>query len=197
MIEIYYGKSNASDIENKESQLVEFFKQKVNKYSDYNSRIVRINAYYELQNILIKKKIPLEFTINSYGKIYLNNNNLYFNLSHSNDYYAFAISKEEVGIDIEKVRDDVNIDLIKRISNSKDEIKDVIKMWTIKESYLKYLGTGINTNLKDILINKNSVSRNGEMLASYYNFKITNELNIYEITLCAKTIDKIKTIEIK
>ncbi len=197
MIEIYYGKSNASDIENKESQLVEFFKQKVNKYNDYNSRIVRINAYYELQNILIKKKIPLVFTINSYGKIYLNNNNLYFNLSHSNDYYAFAISKEEVGIDIEKVRDDVNINLIKRISNSKDEIKDVIKMWTIKESYLKYLGTGINTNFKDILINKNSVSRNGEMLASYYNFKIANELNIYEITLCAKTIGKIKIIEIK
>ena len=197
MIEIYYGKSNASDIENKESQLVELFKQKVNKYNDYNSRIVRINAYYELQNILIKKKIPLVFTINSYGKIYLNNNNLYFNLSHSNDYYAFAISKEEVGIDIEKVRDDVNINLIKRISNSKDEIKDVIKMWTIKESYLKYLGTGINTNFKDILINKNSVSRNGEMLASYYNFKIANELNIYEITLCAKTIGKIKIIEIK
>ena len=197
MIEIYYGKSNASDIENKESQLVEFFKQKVNKYNDYNSRIVRINGYYELQNILIKKKIPLVFTINSYGKIYLNNNNLYFNLSHSNDYYAFAISKEEVGIDIEKVRDDVNINLIKRISNSKDEIKDVIKMWTIKESYLKYLGTGINTNFKDILINKNSVSRNGEMLASYYNFKIANELNIYEITLCAKTIGKIKIIEIK
>ena len=122
---------------------------------------------------------------------------MYFNLSHSNDYYAFAISKEEVGIDIEKVRDDVNINLIKRISNSKDEIKDVIKMWTIKESYLKYLGTGINTNFKDILINKNSVSRNGEMLASYYNFKIANELNIYEITLCAKTIGKIKIIEIK
>ena len=55
MIEIYYGKSNASDIENKESQLVEFFKQKVNKYNDYNSRIVRINAYYELQNILKRK----------------------------------------------------------------------------------------------------------------------------------------------
>lgn len=67
-----------------------------------------------------------------------------------------AISLKEVGIDIELRSRPFPNSLINHIIN-KDDIYDndcLLKKWVEKESYLKYLGTGINMEIKNVYLNK-------------------------------------------
>ena len=98
-----------------------------------------------------------------YGKPYLAfpavRQKLYFNISHTKGYLAFALSTSTpVGIDIEKVDRNVRLQsLMGRFFHSKEIIKFLnysneergkhfIRYWTLKESFVKGLGTGIVTS---------------------------------------------------
>ena len=106
-----------------------------------------LNKALEIYNI------NREIIYNEYGKPYLKNNEIYFNLSNSHDYSVCAVSDSEVGIDIEKITFKANI--IDKIC-TEDEKKliknadDFTKIWTKKESFLKYLGIGLSYGLKNI-----------------------------------------------
>ena len=75
-----------------------------------------------------------------------------FNLSHSGNYVVFAYSESPVGVDIERIGR--NIDIAKRVMTSEEYdqfVNDVreedkedafCRMWTAKESYMKYRGLG-------------------------------------------------------
>ncbi len=76
---------------------------------------------------------------------------LYFNISHSADFVALAISDEEVGCDIQEIRP-YNPKVAKRnycenetklIEESEDKSDVFIRMWSLKESILKFTGKGI------------------------------------------------------
>ena len=78
--------------------------------------------------------------------------NYYFSLSHSNDYVVLGVSDSEIGVDIEmkrsrnpKLADYVFSDLEK--AALKDEM-DFYRFWTSKESLVKYVGFGIDRDLK-------------------------------------------------
>ncbi len=81
---------------------------------------------------------------NEHGKPYLQDNRVYFSLSHSQTLTAVAVSEKEVGLDVEKVKKDNHAHVLKRLSDAeKQEIlndKDFFKIWTAKESYIKYRG---------------------------------------------------------
>lgn len=188
MIEIYYGKTNTNELEKKERELVDFFKERINKFTNIEEKNIRINLYYYLQKKLKEKNISLSFALNSFGKIYLNEISVYISLTHSKGYFAFAISDEEVGLDIEKIRNNVNERISYRISKEKIKKDEIIKIWTVKESYLKYLGVGITTDLKNVVFDEESVSLNSLMVAKYQNFKIDE---IYELTVCSKNKQKV------
>lgn len=95
----------------------------------------------------------LKISRNQYGKPYLvEYTNIHFNISHSKGAIACAVSDRPVGVDIERIR---KIDFrIVRYFFSQQE-KDYIfadsestdlrftEVWTKKEAYLKFLGTGI------------------------------------------------------
>lgn len=188
MIEIYYGKTNTNELEKKERELVDFFKERINKFSNIEEKNIRINLYYYLQKKLKEKNISLSFALNSFGKIYLNEISVYISLTHSKGYFAFAISDEEVGLDIEKIRNNINERISYRISKEIIKKDEIIKIWTVKESYLKYLGVGITTDLKNVVFDEESVSLNSLMVAKYQNFKIDE---IYELTVCSKNKQKV------
>ena len=93
---------------------------------------------------------------NEYDKPYLNNN-LYFNISNSNNITACIISDKEIGLDIEKIK--YNEKVAKRVLNTKEmEILNNSKnkdemftiFWTSKESYVKLLGIGIVYGIKNV-----------------------------------------------
>lgn len=101
---------------------------------------------------------------NSYGKPYIKNSNITFNISHSNDKIILVVSDDKyLGVDIESYdRPNLNLDLLfKKILTKKEQeyVKNspsfsnaIINIFSIKECYLKAIGTGILSipSLKEI-----------------------------------------------
>lgn len=86
----------------------------------------------------------------AYGKPFLENGP-YFSISHSRGYGAVAFSPEPVGLDMELVRP-YHQKLPARIFSQRELAwfegrhacrRDFFALWTLKESYYKYLGTGL------------------------------------------------------
>lgn len=93
-----------------------------------------------------------------YGKPYLKNNKVYFNISHSGKYIVLAVSSKEIGVDIQLVKSKVcwtNLfledehNLVKN-SHSNDSLGFSI-LWSCKESYLKKTGFGLSIEHSTVL----------------------------------------------
>ncbi len=111
-----------------------------------------------LTKILEKENVTnVEIVYNNYGKPYLKNNELYFNLSHDRNMTVLVTSNKEIGVDIEyltykqsvvnKYFTPIEQEIIK---NSKDKEYDFTKIWVMKESYVKMLGIGITYGLQNV-----------------------------------------------
>lgn len=125
--------------------------------------------------ILISKYLKINnkdihFSYNKYGKSYLKDSNLYFNISHSKDFAVYAFSTlGEVGIDIEFMREKVDFKNIIHRYFSKSEIIDFNNVpehqqkeaffngWSRKEAYIKAKGKGLSIPLNsfDVTIKPN------------------------------------------
>ncbi len=80
---------------------------------------------------------------------------LFFNISHSADFVALAVSDDEVGCDIQEIRS-YNPKVAKRnycenetklIEDSEEKADVFIRMWALKESVLKFTGKGLSGGL--------------------------------------------------
>ncbi|MFA5667675.1 MAG: 4'-phosphopantetheinyl transferase superfamily protein [Balneolaceae bacterium] len=125
-------------------------------------------AQGELNPDYVLKKEPL-------GKPYaqLDANILHVSFSHSKDYAMCAISpKHTIGLDIEWCRRQVNEKLVRRILNENEwkvfGEEDPVKLWTMKEAAVKSLGTGLRTNLNELVLRKESEN---EFLITFNNEK--------------------------
>ena len=83
----------------------------------------------------------------------------YFSISHSKLGIAVAISDEPIGIDIEAIRP-LNEGLVQKTMNPQEQAQiaaaanpaqEFIRLWTRKEAYVKMLGTGIISDMHQIL----------------------------------------------
>ena len=121
------------------------------------------------------KKDPNDWIINTnqYGKPFIENNSdqLHFNISHSNDFFCCAISKEEnIGIDIEYTSKRRQWKEIAINYFHKEEIKFILKdsenkrehkfyeIWTKKEAYLKAIGIGLHVPLNSFNVLNENIS---------------------------------------
>ena len=96
----------------------------------------------------------------------LKGNPVYFNISHTRNAFAIAVSKTSyVGIDVENVNRKLEFkSMANNIFNSKersyisesceDARKRFFLLWTRKEAFLKAIGLGIITNLKQIAVSE-------------------------------------------
>lgn len=109
-----------------------------------------------LSNYLNTLPRKLNLLTNKYGKLFLekNTSSIQFNIAHSADLLLMAFSrKNELGIDIEKVRITQILKIAQRIFSQR-EYMELLKLpqyeqqskfftyWTYKEAYLKALGYG-------------------------------------------------------
>ena len=100
---------------------------------------------------------PEEITIcrTERGKPYAKGMAVHFNVSHSGDLVLCAVSDSSIGADIERIRP-VSDRLMQRVCNdaeyayvtedsisAEEKNRRFILLWTGKEAYSKYLGTGI------------------------------------------------------
>lgn len=90
-----------------------------------------------------------------YGKPFLAEHpEIQYNLSHGDGIVACIVGEKECGIDCERVRT-YHVNVVKRafseaekalIESAEESEKDLIffRLWTLKESYIKALGTGLS-----------------------------------------------------
>ena len=106
----------------------------------------------------------IDITYNEFGKPFIKNmKDFKYNITHSGKWVAIVYGNTEVGIDVERIQEgreeiaDFCFSEEEKLfiyKVDKDEqIKQFTKLWTMKESYIKFLGTGLSTSLDSFSIN--------------------------------------------
>lgn len=134
----------------------------------------------ELLEIALKEEKITSYKISESinGKPYIDNSNIFYNISHKNKMVGLIISNSEVGLDIEYI----DTESIKRKSTLKyfftekeresiTNNEELLTLWTKKESYIKLNG-GMLRDAIGLDINNINVI--------YDTFKLDN----YIITIC-------------
>jgi 4'-phosphopantetheinyl transferase len=124
-----------------------------------------------------------------------------FNISHSGNWIVCIVDTRDVGIDIEKIEEvelSVAEDYFSReeyhdIINSKDPKTRFIEYWTLKESYIKYVGKGLSMPLNSFCIkfeenDRITVSVDGTLLKGL-NFKQYDVAEGYKMAVCNDNSD--------
>ena len=134
----------------------------------YSSKYISIKNKLEAKQalatgLLLKRYLEIDkdedFLIGKYGKPRLLNQDIHFNISHSNEYVALAISSIPIGIDIEKITK-VSWQAAKKVfdsrrfenlekANENEKATTFTKLWTEIEAELKLAGTGFAGEIKD------------------------------------------------
>ncbi|MFI8143963.1 4'-phosphopantetheinyl transferase family protein [Acinetobacter sp. ABJ_C5_2] len=131
-------------------------------FNDYKKQQIQ-----HIKNKLLAQKLnvtptDLVFAKHEYGKPYLLNHTLHFNHSHSQQYYALALSErvKDIGIDVEELDRKVRLDSLAQHAFHPDEYATWqnleqdreywFKVWTTKEAVLKASGLGIRLDLNTL-----------------------------------------------
>ncbi len=108
-----------------------------------------------------KLGVPIESIViktDENGKPFAQGLDIHFNISHSSDLVICALNDKPIGVDIEEIREVKNklIDFVctenekSFVQNSEfEKPKRFFEIWTAKEAYFKFLGSGI-TDIKSI-----------------------------------------------
>lgn len=157
-------------------------------------KIGRALLFYGIKALELGDYKEDEIILASEGKPYIKNNPFYFNISHSKEVVLCGISKAPVGLDVEK-KTSGRIKIAKRffhekeweyLENIKEESADLefIKLWTMKESYVKMTGDGLALGLSSFNVLDNSFPvniRSGEVFCDYIYSICESEPFDYEI----------------
>jgi 4'-phosphopantetheinyl transferase len=151
------------------SQLPDSSQQKINRYKNLPDLQRSL-----LGEVILRKKLAektgnytneISIEKSEKGKPYLiENQNHYFNISHSGKWVVVAFANEDVGVDIEKIRP-INYRIAKRFysktefakldkKKGQEKLEYFFDLWTLKESYLKLLGKGLTKSLSSFTIQK-------------------------------------------
>lgn len=163
-------------------------KDKILKLSTYTKQKQSLGA-----GLLIKKYVGEITSLNKNGKP--QNNNIEFNISHSGKYVVLTTGTEPVGVDIELMQRGnkhiaprfFTLDECVQIDQSYDPDKTFTEIWTLKEAFLKCIGSGIGKDLKKFTIYlddknikiKNNINRN------IYYFK-EYSVSGYQLSVCSE-----------
>ncbi len=135
--------------------------KKVNSFISHHDKArfvqTRIALKQLIANHLQQDVKTINFDYNKYGKPFLTDNPLYFNVSHSHDTALIAIAKNyHVGIDIEQASKVNNLqsELKKLVYAQNDDMQRLTfaQMWVIKEAVVKAIGTGLQTAMTDFAV---------------------------------------------
>ncbi len=161
MIEIYgLDMDELDERMTTEAFALEYFsdyrREKIVRCKNEKAKRQSIAAGYLLDCVLSRhgmREKSAVFHTNPDGKRLLDGADI--NLSHSGHYVLCAYGTASVGIDVERIRQD-NEKVAKRffvareyewLMAQKDHAEAFARLWTLKESYVKKIGTGLRTPL--------------------------------------------------
>ncbi len=159
MIKVFYSSlSELSDTRGNElySSLPQWRKDLTDKITNAEERRRSIAAGILLVHSLASIGIDAQteaVTYGPHGKPFFSNiRDVHFSLSHSGEFVMCAVSDEDIGCDIQQISAS-HISVAKRffteqeqiqVSSANDPKAEFTRLWTLKESYVKMLGTGIS-----------------------------------------------------
>ncbi len=165
---------------------------KINRCAKHEDKIRSLAAGLLLEKALDDVGVSeREIRTDDNGKPYLANGAVFFNLSHSGGRVMCAVSDMEVGCDVQKVGE-ANTKIADRffdpserlqinaIADKSERTNMFYRLWTLKESYVKALGTGLKTPL-------NSFSVTAKESVNGYYFKEYNIEDGYKYAVCGKS----------
>lgn len=146
--------------------------QRVERMHRQADRELLLAAHVALRHLLgaYSGKPPggLGFVTNAYGKPSLDTGSVAFNLSHSGDRMAVAISRSDVGVDVERIRREmVAEDLAREVFSQREltwldahgdrQPAAFFRLWTLKEAFLKAEGRGLSLPCGDVVVEPRGV----------------------------------------
>lgn len=133
---------------------------KADRYLRREDQLRCVCAEALLRNALKKRDISV-FTVSvrDNGKPYVADvEDFHYNISHSGRWVVLAYGESPVGVDVEQIRSEAPRDVAQRFftTDEQDYVQDnpqrFFLVWTGKESYLKYLGTGLKKALSSFSV---------------------------------------------
>ncbi|MBE9222237.1 4'-phosphopantetheinyl transferase superfamily protein [Cyanobacterium stanieri LEGE 03274] len=179
-----------------------------NKLQGDRTCIARANLRIILSKHLNINPDKIIFNYNQKGKPFLKDySNLYFNLSHTDNWIIYGISNQLIGVDIENISKQVKFKQLAQrfFCPSEYALIDQVKpeneaqlfytFWTAKEAYLKAIGEGLSGGLDSIELSYNFLSENVEITSA----KIREEWQIknckindnYLVSVAVKSKDEL------
>lgn len=149
---------------------------------------------------LLKQEQLLNYSYNEQGRPFIACSEKQFSISHSGNYVVLAFDDDNVGVDIEKMVDiepkileifcsNTELEYIKQKKYDKGLI---YKLWTLKESYVKYLGEGVSDNIINIefKIHEDSITCVEKPDLNFFSYYIGD----YCMALCSKDKREFKIV---
>lgn len=158
MIKLAYCNVEELDLKRAYSLVPKSRQEKIDFYRFDKDKKLSAGAYLLLKRLLSEVNIKdFEIKIGKYEKPYASDHkNIHFNLSHSSKMVLCAISDKELGVDIENIDPEIDLNIAKNffyndeyksIMNCDNPSDEFFKYWVLKESYMKYTGLGMNLKL--------------------------------------------------
>ena len=127
-----------------------------------------------------------------------------FNISHSGNWVTCAYSKNKIGVDIEKKNyservlercfNETEKKYIKQSHNYEKMMNNYTKSWTIKESYIKYLGIGLRYGMKKFLINYDEeIIEDGTDSVCFFSKEFDSD---YFLSVCCKARERVEIVKV-
>jgi len=141
------------------------------------------------------------FRYSAYGKPYLPYaSGIYFNISHAGKWVVCVVSNRSAGIDIEQIKCDhleiaqhfFTIYEYDRICSFRTEFEkycEFYKLWTLKESYIKAMGVGLNQALNTFEFHEEHGIEYlyiEQQRVEKYKFKSIRVSSDYQLSLCTE-----------
>ncbi len=179
--------------------------EKIHQMKKTDDRLRSLGAGLLINFIKNKYRIHDRLQTDKFGKPYFENAPLHFNISHSGNYVIAAVSKYEIGIDIQRVRADKHriaeknfvageCAYINAMEDEETQQQRFCEIWTVKEAYLKAKGIGLRKPLNsfEVDLSEDAPKIVGEEALRVVQFRIDRK---YIVSVCAGIQDKDFQIE--
>ena len=179
MLRLYYANVRALDTDAPGCELSEYRRSRLAEQKNPAARRQGLGAELLLRHALRDAAPdclwPPTITVGEIGKPAWDVEGLYFNLSHSGDWAACAIADRPLGLDVQErcayceglVRRFFSEAERREIEGAADRDQAFGRIWSLKESWIKALGTGLSTPLASFSV----VGENRVDAAFWYDFR--------------------------
>lgn len=165
--EVFYAETKNLDAGNLKKNIAKHELERAEKFHSPDDRDTYICCHGLLRQVLsdrlMKPPMKLIFYKGTDNKPYLPGNPLYFNISHTRKSFAFVISGNYAGIDLEDLNRKLDLKSFlnstfnagerRFLTENQDETRErFFLLWTRKEALLKAIGTGIIPDLSKIKV---------------------------------------------